>query len=60
LSDTCHRLAVGVTIVGGGGDLALTGARAGPCDDEDKMCCLTERENEKGDKDVALKASKAH
>ena len=26
-----------------------------PCDDEDKMCCLTERENEKGDKDVALK-----
>jgi hypothetical protein len=43
LSDTCHRLAVGVTIVGGGGDLALKGARAGPCDDEDKMCCQRER-----------------
>jgi hypothetical protein len=29
--------------VGGVGDLALKGARAGPCDDEDKMCCQRER-----------------
>jgi hypothetical protein len=34
---------VGVIIVGGVGDLALKGARAGPCDDEDKMCCQRER-----------------
>jgi len=34
---------VGVTIVGGGGDLDLKGARAGPCDDEGKMCCQRER-----------------
>jgi hypothetical protein len=33
---------VWVTIEGGDGYLALKGARAGPCDDEDKMCCLRE------------------
>lgn len=42
LSDTCHRLAVGVTYSRGWG-FSLKGARAGPCDDEDKMCCQRER-----------------
>ena len=42
LQDACARFLVWVTIEGGDGYLALKGARAGPCDDEDKMCCLRE------------------
>jgi hypothetical protein len=35
----------------------LSDTWAGPCDDEDKICCLTERENERDSERKEIKMS---